>query len=321
MSDPFVFACPVCKGVLEAVSEVERRCPADGRVYLQADGIWRFLLPEREAVFAQFIQEYETVRRAEGRGSADSAYYRALPFGDLTGRRPADWQIRARSFATFVQQVLIPLEKELGRPLRILDLGAGNGWLSYRLAQRSHHLAAVDLAVNPADGLGAHVHYDVPFTAVQAEFDSLPFAGEQADLVIFNASLHYTPDYATTLREVIRIVNVAGKVVVVDTPVYYAAASGRQMVQEREANFRRRYGFPSNAIAAENYLTYPRLASLAQALNIHWHLHWPIPSWRWTLRRWRARWRGQREPAQFPIVVGVRGLGCFGGKIPRGTSE
>jgi hypothetical protein len=78
------------------------------------------------------------------------------------------------------------------------------------------------------------------------------------------------------------------------------------MVQEREADFRRRYGFPSNAIAAENYLTYERLTSLAQTLNIHWQLHWPIPRWRWTLRRWRARLRRHREPAQFPLIIGQR---------------
>ena len=306
MPDAFIFACPVCRATLAPVATGQLHCPADGRVYLQVDGIWRFLPPEREPVFAQFIREYETVRRAEGRGSADPAYYRALPFCDLTGCRPADWQVRARSFATWVQQVVTQLQREVGRPLAILDLGAGNGWLSYRLARQGHHLAAVDLAANAVDGLGAHVHYDVPFTPVQAEFDSLPFAAGQADLVIFNASLHYTPDYATTLREAFRVVNTNGKVAVVDTPVYHDTASGRQMVQEREANYQQRYGFPSNAIAAENYLTYERLASLAQALNVHWYLRWPEPRWRWTLRRWRACLRRHREPAHFPMIIGER---------------
>ena len=306
MPDALIFACPVCRATLAPVATGRLRCPADGRVYLQVDGIWRFLPPERELVFAQFIREYETVRRAEGRGSADPAYYRALPFRDLSGRRPADWQVRARSFAPLVRQVVMSLEGEGGSPLRILDLGAGNGWLSYHLARRGHHLAAVDLAVNPVDGLGAHVHYDAPFTPVQAEFDSLPFTKGQADLVIFNASFHYTPDYATTLREAFRVATSDGKVVVVDSAVYHDDASGRQMVQEREADFRRRYGFPSNAIAAENYLTYERLTSLAQTLNIHWQLHWPIPRWRWTLRRWRARLRRHREPAQFPLIIGQR---------------
>lgn len=295
--------------MLEWVNQEQLRCPADGHVYGRAEGIWRFLLPEREADFAQFIEEYETVRRAEGRGGTEAAYYRALPFRDLSGLRQGEWEIRARSFTTLVQRVIAPLERERARPLHILDLGAGNGWLSYQLARRGHYLAAVDLALNPVDGLGAHVYYDGSFVPIQAEFDALPFAGGQADLAVFNASFHYTPEYERTLKEAFRVVNVAGQVVVVDTAVYHEESSGRQMVREREADYRRRFGFPSNAIASENYLTYERLALLAERLDVRWQFFWPVPPWRWWLRRWRARLRGQREPGQFPIIVGRLGIG------------
>ena len=39
---------------------------------------------------AQFAREYTTVRRAEGWGSRDSAYYRALPDRDLSAMRESD---------------------------------------------------------------------------------------------------------------------------------------------------------------------------------------------------------------------------------------
>src|SRR5438093_8459185 len=100
---------------------------------------------------AQFTREYTTVRRAEGWGSADRAYYQALPFVDLTGRFPAIWRIRARSYATFVSQVVEPMERR--GTLRILDLGAGNGWLSNRLTQRGYSVTAIDLLDASLDGL------------------------------------------------------------------------------------------------------------------------------------------------------------------------
>src|SRR5258708_20555256 len=59
---------------------------------------------------AQFTREYTTVRRAEGWGSGDRAYYQALPFTDLTGRFERIWRIRAKSYITFVTHVLEPLE-------------------------------------------------------------------------------------------------------------------------------------------------------------------------------------------------------------------
>jgi SAM-dependent methyltransferase len=182
------------------------------------DGIWRFLPPDRQVYYEQFMREYQTVRQAEGRGSTDAGYYRSLPFVDLTGQFSADWQIRARSFRTFLSDVLQPMERTLQRPLRVIDLGAGNGWLSYRLAQRSHYVAAVDLIDNPFDGLGAHVYYDAAFTPVQAEFDRLPLTDSYIDLAIFNASLHYATRYETTLGEALRVLQPAGQIVILDSP-------------------------------------------------------------------------------------------------------
>lgn len=281
-------------------------CPACRVDYPCIDGVWRFLPPEREAFFRAFLRDYETIRRAEGRGADDPAYYRALPFEDRTGRFRADWRIRAKSFRAFVHRVLEPLARQRGRPLRVLDLGAGNGWLSYRLARQGHVAVAVDLITNAWDGLGAHVHYDVAVLPVQAEFDRLPFTGEQFDVAVFNASFHYSTDYVVTLAEVLRVLRPDGRVVVMDSPVYRATASGVRMVREREAEFIRKYGFPSNALPSEHYLTYDRLQGLAEALGLRWRLIRPFYGWRWALRPWQARLLRRREPARFLVIVGRR---------------
>ncbi|MCS7313271.1 MAG: class I SAM-dependent methyltransferase [Acidobacteria bacterium] len=127
------------------------------------------------------------------------------------------------------------------------------------MAGRGHIVVAVDLITNSWDGLGAHGHYDEAFLPVQAEFDRLPFAEGQFDVAVFNASLHYSTDYGITLTEALRVLHLDGRVVVMDLPVYRDAASGHQMVQGREAEFVRKYGFPSDAIPSEHYLTYGRL--------------------------------------------------------------
>ena len=125
-----LFVCPRCRTALDRVAPDRMTCPRDGLEFWNVDGIWRFLLPESEAHFARFIADYESVRRAEQRGSNSSDYYRALPFRDLSRRHTADWRIRARSYNLLVKNVLTRLQNPLERSLRILDLGAGNGWLS-----------------------------------------------------------------------------------------------------------------------------------------------------------------------------------------------
>ena len=301
----FRLACPICHTPLSPLDALRQRCSVDDIVYECREGIWHFLAPDRQTHYAQFMREYQIVRQGEQRGSTDAAYYRSLPFNDLSGHFTTDWQIRARSFRAFEREVLQPLEKKL-TPLRVIDLGAGNGWLSYRLAQRGHSVAAVDLLTNPIDGLGASIHYDATFTPIQAEFDRLPFIEEQADLIIFNASLHYSTRYETTLAEALRVLRPNGRVIILDSPIYRSGDSGAQMVREREATFTQAYGFPSNALLSENYLTEQRLKELAETLQLRWNFIQPFYSWRWALRPLKARLLGRREPARFAVIVGRR---------------
>jgi SAM-dependent methyltransferase len=300
----FSFACPICQTQTTSYTPDEQQCPRDGRLYIKEEGIWRFLIPERKDYFWQFIHEYETVRRAEGRGSIDPNYYRSLPYSDLTRRWNADWQIRAQSFRTLLNRVLEPLEIAHPQPLKIMDIGSGNGWLAYRLAQRKHQVAAVDLLTNVSDGLGAHIFFDTFFVPVQAEYDRLPFTSDQIDLVIFNASFHYSTDYIVTLREAQRVLKAEGQLIILDSPVYHDPSSGVLMVHEREANFKEQYGFASNAMPSQNYLTFQHLDELAAQLAIEWQFISPAYNWRWTIRSWKTRLFNRREPAKFLLIIG-----------------
>ena len=293
-------ACPRCHTSLDDVDSTTKHCVKDGLTFRRMDGIWRMLLPEREEYFARFIRDYETVRRSEGRGSSDASYYRTLPY-----HGSSDWQIRAASFDAFLKNVIVPGE-ENSKSLRVLDLGAGNGWLSNRLALRGHDVAAIDLMTNDFDGLGCHRLYESNFLPVQAEFDHLPFPDEAADMVLFNASLHYSVDIKGTLTEALRALDKSGRLVILDSPVYHNPRSGTQMVHEREAQFTRQYGFASNSLQSENYLTYGRLNELARELNLAWKFITPFYNLQWTLRPLLAFLLHHREPAKFHVIVGKR---------------
>ncbi|MBI3160161.1 MAG: class I SAM-dependent methyltransferase [Chloroflexi bacterium] len=247
------------------------------------------------------MDDYAAIRRQEGRGSSSPNYYRALPFRDLSRKRAGEWRIRAQGYQALVRHVLSPMEH--AGVLRVLDLGAGNGWLAARLAQRGHTVTAIDLQTNDWDGLGAFVHYAERFTPVQAEFDRLPFAAGQFDLAIFNASFHYSEDYLATLSVVLKAVKGSGTVVILDTPVYNDASSGAAMVRERQTQFERAYGTPSNALDSENFLTFARLEELASAVDRAVQLFRPRHSLPWRLKPWLARIKRTREPAQFSVIA------------------
>jgi ubiquinone/menaquinone biosynthesis C-methylase UbiE len=251
-----------------------------------------------------FLEQYAVIRHAEGRGSKDPEYYRALPFRDLTGRNTAQWEIRARSYRHFEDAILHDIERKAKRPLSILDLGAGNGWMSNRLRQRGHHPIAIDIFIDALDGLGALRHYQPSPDGLTAEFNILPFRDQSIDLAIFNSSFHYSSDYRRTLTEIRRCLRPGGCFVVIDSPVYGQPDHGEQMRAERQELFARTYGFRSESLGSIEYLDEPLLASLASELSIEWRRSYPWYGWRWALRPWQARRKGRRPPSRFFILVG-----------------
>jgi SAM-dependent methyltransferase len=300
--------CPVCThaiGPLEPSEACEHACGLCGFVLRNCRGIWQALAPEREQYFRQFVHDYQQVRAQEGRGSFSSSYYLSLPYADLTGRNTWQWSIRSISFRYLLRRVLRPIEKSFARPLDILDIGAGNGWLSYRLAQRGHLPVAVDLLENDADGLGAARHYCHSlgwlFPRCRAEMDRLPFGGGQFDLVIFNASLHYSEDYCATIREAARCLRPGGHLLIVDSPFYRREQSGHQMAHERKQQFLRTFGFASDSIASREFLTAAALDEVSDRLRLRWKICKPWYGWKWALRPVKARLLRRREPSKFYI--------------------
>jgi SAM-dependent methyltransferase len=247
----------------------------------------------------QFLDDYRRIRAAEGRGSSDAAYYRALPFEDLTGRNSGQWRIRAATFRYFVRKML-PRSSS-----RVLDLGAGNCWLSYRLRELGHLPVAADIFADTSDGLRAARHYPVPFPVTEADFNDLPFANGAFDLILYNASIHYSPDYVRTLGEARRCLRADGRVVILDSPVYAEREHGERMRAERQQLFEKQYGFRSEALKSIEFFDEAMLGELARELGIRWRIHKPWYGAAWHLRPLRAWWKNQRPPSRFWILEGT----------------
>ena len=72
-------------------------------------------------------------------------------------------------------------------------LGAGNGWLSRRMAERGHYVLATDISLDDEDGLGALDRYGsngqpwrARVTRARADIEALALEGSQFDLVVAN---------------------------------------------------------------------------------------------------------------------------------------
>lgn len=304
--------CPACKHWIDelfapdSLGNFPFRCKRCNHEVYRVNEIWRAIPPSRSAYFQEFMTNYQRIRAAEGRGSATAEFYLNLPYKDLTGANRAQWSIRARTFRCLERDIL-PTLKAGKNALHILDLGAGNCWMSYRLALGGHRPVAVDLMTDSRDGLSAAQHFSANlgrlFPCFQAELDNLPFADGQFDVAIFNASFHYSENYERTLGEAVRCIRPGGGVVIADTAWYSSEPNGARMVAERQAAFLARFGNASDAIRSLEFLTDERLKSLERNLGLKWQVYTPFYGLRWMMRPMLAKMRGRREPSRFRIYV------------------
>ena len=134
-------------------------CSECGFVLSDGNGILRSLPSDRELYFRAIHWEYELVRTKEGRGSSSTDYYLALPFKDLTGRNSWQWKIRAKTWRHMAEHLLPQIERSFPQGCDVLDIGAGNCWLSYRMTFADIVRSRSICWTMMSDGLGAARHY------------------------------------------------------------------------------------------------------------------------------------------------------------------
>ncbi|PJJ57379.1 methyltransferase family protein [Mumia flava] len=92
------------------------------------------------------------------------------------------------------------------RPLRVLELGAGDGAMTTALTEQDHDVVAVDVAADALDRLSRRV--DV--TVVRAAAERLPFSAGSFDVVLAAQAFHQF-DAARALPEIARVLRTGGR--------------------------------------------------------------------------------------------------------------
>jgi SAM-dependent methyltransferase len=259
----------------------------------------------------RFRAAYAEHRRREGRGDGGADELLALPYIEH-GSLAAQWRVRARTYERFLRTVLNSRADEVGdRPLHILDLGAGNGWLCYRLCRLGQHAVALDWRSDTVDGLGATAAYGphLPqlFPRVAAPFDALPFRHGTFDIAVFNASLHYCTDLHATIAEATRVMQPGGRVAVLDSPFYRRAQDGEAMVAQKHRGAADEFGSLRDdllALPSIEFLTDERLSDASDGLNLVWRRHRVRYPWWYELRPLWAALRRRRRPSRFDVWEG-----------------
>jgi SAM-dependent methyltransferase len=293
------FACPECAAEAGTDGSGGVICSGCGRRFEHQNGLYRFLTESRLTDAGPVISQYRFVRGREGYRVPRPEYYRMLPLVAPDDPHAPEWRLRRESFERLHRR-LLPAAVGSAQ-IRVLDVGAGNGWLSHRLASLGHQVVAVDRLDDELDGLGARRHYATQFVPVQADFDALPFAPGQFDLVVFNGSLHYSPNVAASLARAHRMLAAGGALAVMDSPMFCREAEGHAMVRDKLRRFKTDYGLTDVVHPHVGFITFAALAEAAQSLGLRGRFFRSRGPLMWRARRELAWIRLRRAPAAFGV--------------------
>lgn len=133
-------------------------------------------------------------------------------FDELAGRFGRDY-VPGRSWKGLSEMLL-----KLLPPMRIADIGAGEGTLSLLLAQRAEHVIGIDNAekmVEYAAGVAKRSRVrNVEFRL--GDLEELPIPDASVDLALFSQSLHHAIHPQKAVHEAARILKPGGRIVILD---------------------------------------------------------------------------------------------------------
>lgn len=294
------WCCSYCGALLEPRG-AGLFCPAEDRWFATDGAVHRLLPAERRQQLQPFLELYQRVRRDEG--------WRAMPgLPDVPEGHPhADiWRRRARHFrfgASLLRARLGP------GPWEVLEVGAGCCWAAARLVAEGHRVIAVDVNLDPEDGLlAADRLLGGPglLPRAEADMDALPLPPASFDVVLATGALHYARRPHRTLVELRRVTRPGGLLLVLDSPVYRRRRDGGAMVMARAREHRRRFAGAAAAELQSSFFVYGKLRGLFEGAGWTLEIHgWPGPAREWLRDRIELMRHGRRT-ARFPALAARR---------------
>ena len=134
-----------------------------------------------------------------------------------SGRGDVETSVRTAAVWESLRAVVVELEQQLGRPLRVVDLGGGTGGMAVPLAQLGHHVTVIDPSLDALASLHRRAGDSgvaERVLAVQGDAANLleVHPDADADLVCCHGALEFVDDPAATLRSIARVLADGGYV-------------------------------------------------------------------------------------------------------------
>lgn len=186
--------------------------------------------------YAEKEDLYIAVRDSEQRVVNDDLL-KTLPVTPSAYIHHNEWEIRTRNFHRFLKYI-----QGLKKPLSILDVGCGNGWMSAQLNRVGHSVTAVDLNMTELQQAEKVFGTNERLKWVYADIMEDTIDAVNFDVIVFGASCQYFNNITTLTKRIMPWLCKKGSIHLLDS--FFYAATDIQAAHDRTAAYYNSIGHP-----------------------------------------------------------------------------
>ena len=190
-----------------------------------------------ETIAYNFSELYYLLRKNEGRIYSDEEV-RELPVTNNQHQHYQEWQIRKRSSGQLVKYL-----SKKGKPMEILEVGCGNGWLSANLSEIPFSsVAGIDIAPEELSQAQRVFNNTDNLEFFNCSMNDEIIKGRQFDIIVFAASIQYFPSLTNVLNDTLNFLKPGGEIHILDSQFY--TKSEIDAARQRSSDYYTSLGFP-----------------------------------------------------------------------------
>ncbi len=167
---------------------------------------------QHQAAAVEFERLYNSVRRSENRTYTNDEV-KMLPFTASSNIHHAEWEQRKRSAEKLIQY----LQKK-NKPIDILEVGTGNGWLTAMLG-KIKNATVTGTDINATELAQARTVFadKTNIAFVRADLRDEYFDDQKFDCIVFAASVQYFQSFTEIMNRAIALLSPEGEVHIIDS--------------------------------------------------------------------------------------------------------
>jgi ubiquinone/menaquinone biosynthesis C-methylase UbiE len=188
--------------------------------------------------FSEQEQAYLKLRQKEGRIYSDEQL-KKLP--DIPPDHPLrfEWKVRKNSSGKLVKYLT---SKQ--HPLRILEIGCGNGWLSHTMSKiKGTEVIGMDINMPELEQAARVFGYQENLQFVYADVFETSLEN-RFDIIVIASAIQYFPVPEKLIDKVLGLVNKNGEIHIIDSPVYKSEKDSGA-AHKRSADYFLKQGAPA----------------------------------------------------------------------------